>query len=439
MIEIKCTGTDFLPLEALEDFQGSLKKRGKKEISLITKSIKKYGFSFPFFVWQDGPHNYILDGHGRLTALKLMQSNGDALPLFPVVYIDAQDEAEAKNKLLRLNSGYGKMTKDSIFEFLDGVHVDFEELMLPGKDLLKFKISSEDTTGDDDAPEVQEEPISKPGEIYQLGVHRLMCGDSTKQEDVEKLMDGEKADMVFTDPPYGVSYTAKKNKNGKEWEMIKNDNLRGDKLNQFLFMAFSNMEHQTKDHASYYVFYSSSTHIEFEQALKKAGIKVKEQIIWSKGMLLGHSDYHWAHEPCLYCCKEKGKTRWFGSRDQKTVIGKKRKEYQELSKKQLINALLKISNNSTVWEISRDKVKEYAHPTQKPTHLSVRAIKNSTQKGDVVLDLFGGAGGTLISCEKTKRKCRMMEFDPKYCDVIRRRWKTWAIENDIDPGTDGLD
>jgi DNA modification methylase len=251
-------------------------------------------------------------------------------------------------------------------------------------------------------------------------------------------MGSDLADLVFTDPPYGVSYIGSNNPNGKSWEMIKNDDLRGERLNYFLFNAFKNMEKFSNDYSAFYVFYASSTHIEFETALNSAGIKVKEQIIWSKGMVLGHSDYHWAHEPCLYCKKENGRTRWFGFRDNKTVIGKKRKEYQSMTKEQLVDALSIISKNSSVWEIDRDNVTEYVHPTQKPTHLAVRAIKNSSQKGEIVLDLFGGSGTTIIASEKTGRIARVMEFDPKYCDVIRKRWGDWCSKNDLEYNDDKL-
>lgn len=210
-IKIKCNAENTLELAELTEFQGGLKQRTDIDYDKIKLSICKYGFSFPFFVWKNGSKNYLLDGHGRFATLCKMQKDGYTIPSLPVVYVSCKDKKEAKEKLLRLNSQYGQMTKESVLEFADDLEINFEEIALPDT-VIDFsdgaEETSEETSGDDEAPEVNEneQPISKYGEMYELGNSILMCGDSTKAEDVERLMNGEKADMVFTDPPYGVDY-----------------------------------------------------------------------------------------------------------------------------------------------------------------------------------------------------------------------------------------
>ena len=232
-IKIKCNAENTLELAELTEFQGGLKQRTDIDYDKIKLSICKYGFSFPFFVWKNGSKNYLLDGHGRFATLCKMQKDGYTIPSLPVVYVSCKDKKEAKEKLLRLNSQYGKMTKESVLEFCSDIEVNFEEIALPDT-VIDFSEGEEtpETEGDDEAPEVDEksEPVSKRGEMYELGNSILMCGDSTNAEDVARLMGGEKADMVFTDPPYGVSYTGgvihgnKINVNHKR-EMLQNDDV----------------------------------------------------------------------------------------------------------------------------------------------------------------------------------------------------------------------
>lgn len=192
-IDIKCTGSDVINLEELTEFQGNLKHRTDKDYKKIAASIQKHGFSFPFFVWKDDSINYVMDGHGRLETLRRMKAEGWEIPALPCVYIEASSASDAKEKLLKLNSQYGKMTAESVAEFLDGLTLDFEELQLPEGVLdLAALNPMDETEGDDEVPEVDEgEPDSKPGEMYELGNSILMCGDSTNPEDVARLMGGE--------------------------------------------------------------------------------------------------------------------------------------------------------------------------------------------------------------------------------------------------------
>ena len=191
MIVINCTGSDTIQLHELTEFQGELKERSAGDVEKIIKSIKKHGFSFPFFVWKNDGKNNVLDGHGRLMALQQMAAAGEEIPALPCVYISAKDEAEAKEKLLKLNSQYGHMTAESVADFLDGMEIELDDLALPDGvlDLSGIAAPEEETEGDDEAPAVDEdgEPDSQPGEMYELGNSILLCGDSTNPDDVARL------------------------------------------------------------------------------------------------------------------------------------------------------------------------------------------------------------------------------------------------------------
>ena len=277
---------------------------------------------------------------------------------------------------------------------------------------------------EDNFDEEQEvEARCQKGDIWLLGNHRLMCGDSTSESDVDRLMDGAEADLVFTDPPYGVSYVGINNPNGKEWKMLENDDLRGDSLYQFLEHAFLNIARTLKRGGAFYIWFASSNHIQFETAIVNAGLKVKQELIWDKGMVLGHSDYHWAYEPCLYGCHKDTNSTWYGDRSQKTFLAMNRTDIRNKTKESMEKMLLAMHEGRSVWRISRDNVMEYVHPTQKPITLAGRGITNSSAPYAVVLDLFGGSGSTMMACEQLDRRCYTMEFDPHYCDVIIARWE----------------
>ena len=295
MIKIKCTTKDTLDLSQLEEFQGNLKERESADYEKIERSIKKHGFSFPFFVWKHDGINHVLDGHGRIGALQRFVAEGEHIPPLPVVYVDCKDEAEAKEILLKLNSQYGRMTAESVKEFLGDLKIDFEDLALPDGFLdLSTEDALKDTKGDDDAPEVDYgEPDSKPGEVYQLGPHRLMCGDSTSAEDMAKLMDGAKADLIITDPPYNVDYEGG---NGKK---IQNDNMSDNKFLNFLTDAFRTMLAVLKNGGAFYIWHADSEGYNFRQAIKNCKGEIRQCLIWVKNSLvLGRQDYQWRHEPC---------------------------------------------------------------------------------------------------------------------------------------------
>ena len=411
MIKIKCTTKDTLDLSQLEEFQGNLKERESADFEKIERSIKKHGFSFPFFVWKHDGINHVLDGHGRIGALNRMVASGEQVPPLPVVYVKCKDEAEAKELLLKLNSTYGHMTAQSVKDFIGDLDIEIDDISLPDGFLdLHIEIDdiTADTKGDDEAPEVNEdeEPDSKPGEMYDLGGHILMCGDSTNAEDVARLMGGIQADLIVTDPPYNVNYQG----GTKNKLKIQNDNMGDDSFRMFLTDAFTNMKNNMKDGAAFYIWYASSQVYNFQGACNDVGLQVRQEVIWNKNSLvLSRQDYQWKYEPCLYGWKEGKGHAWYGDRKQTTVIDCKR------------------------------PTKSEEHPTMKPVELFEYQIKNSSKAGDIVLDLFGGSGTTIIACGRSGRHARVMEFDPHYCDVIRKRWTKWAKDNGREVGTGGLE
>ena len=364
---------------------------------------------FLFFVWKHENKNFVLDGHGRFGALQRMVSKGEKLPKLPIVYVDCKDEDSARNLLLRLNSQYGKMTAESVLEFMEGFTLNIEDLALPAGTIdLHIEPKETETVGDDEAPEVNEneEPNSKPGEIYELGEHILMCGDSTNEEDVARLMGGIQADLVVTDPPYNVNYQGKTSSKLK----IENDKMGDENFREFLKDAFTCMKDNMKDGAAFYIWYASSQVYNFQGACNDTGLIVRQELIWNKNSLvLSRQDYQWKHEPCLYGWKSGSGHAWYSDRKQTTVIDCKRPS------------------------------KSTNHPTMKPVELFEYQIKNSSKAGDIVLDLFGGSGTTIISSARAGRKARVMELDPHYCDVIRRRWTKWAKANGVEVGSGGLE
>ena len=445
---IKCETKDRLPLKDLTEFQGNLKHRTEGDYKKIITSIRKYGFSFPFFVWRHDGTNYVLDGHGRLGALQRMRAAGDQIPDLPVVYVDCPDEEAAKNLLLRLNSQYGTMTTESVLDFMAGIDFDPAELALPDG-VLEIKLG-DDHPEDDDAPEVEpDEPAeSQPGEIYRLGQHILLCGDATKAEDVEKLMAGTKADLVVTDPPYNVNLGQGGSSMSKESRLrrsgggfIINDHMDDNAFYNFLLAIYANIKKFTKAGGAFYVWHADAEGLNFRKALKNAGLELRQNLIWVKNSLvLGRQDYQWRHEPCLYGWNDGGSHFWEGRRDLTTVIDD-RPDYKKMDKAQLLAEIEKLRGDripsTVIYEDRPTRSKD--HPTMKPVKLFMRLIRNSSKAEDTVLDLFGGSGTTIIACQRTNRLARVMELDPHYCDVIRRRWTKWAGENGIDPGPGALE
>ena len=393
-ISIKCETKDYLDWHNITEFQGGLKIRDEADIEKAKTSILKYGWSFPFFVWVSGKTNYCLDGHARIKVLKALEEEGYLIPELPVVYIQAKNKTEAKQKLLRLNSNFGHFTKESVLEFASDIDLNFDEIALPDS-VIDFTDAEEpqETEGDDEAPEVDEksEPVSKRGEMYELGNSILMCGDSTSAEDVARLMGGEKADMVFTDPPYNIDYQGVNDK-----RKVKNDKMPDEEFVKFL-------ESSIMKCGTVYVCCSWQYCHLFKDAMTNLGMPPKAMIIWNKVNPAQHLDkYFKQHEIIFYYGK-------FGG--EKTLRG-------------------------DIWECKRQQ--NTIHPTMKPVELIEMALIDNPDK-KLIYDGFGGSGSTLIACEKNNRKARLMELDPKYCDVIRKRYTKWADQNGIKRSSGCLD
>lgn len=338
------------------------------------------------------------------------------LPEIPVLIAEGWTEDEKKEFIIKDNLGYGEWDWEIMANEWNQEQLEDWGLDLP----MDFNLEENADEDDYIMPGTIKTNL-EIGDLITIGPHRLLCGDSTDPDQVGRLMDGKEGALVFTDPPYGVSYTGVDNGEGTKWEMIDNDDLRGNGLYLFLLHSFKNLFKHTRNDIALYCWHASRNHMEFETALNEAGFEVKQQLIWNKGMILGRSDYHWAHEPMLYCKKKDQKTPWHGDRKSKTILKERRTELTKLKKDDLLAIITALLDDSSCWEIDRDKVKEYQHPTQKPVTLAGKALINSSKKGEIVIDAFLGSGSTMVASHQLGRVCYGMELDPKYCQVIMDR------------------
>ena len=280
--------------------------------------------------------------------------------------------------------------------------------------------AEEDDFGEEDAANAATR--CNPGDIWMLGRHRLMCGDSTKEADVAELMGGEQADLLLTDPPYNVDYQG----GTKDKMKIANDNMDDVAFVGFLTAAFNCAIQAMRPGAAFYVWHADSKGFEFRTALKEVGMTLRETLIWVKNALvLGRQDYQWKHEPCLYGWKDGAAHYFTEDRAQSTVIEDAAVDYRKLKKDELLQIVLELTSDKipTTVIYENKPTKNDIHPTMKPVKLMARLIRNSTRPKELVLDLFGGSGSTMIAAEQIDRRCFMMEFDPKYCDAILARWE----------------
>lgn len=384
-------------------------------VPYVANSIKEFGFKVPIIIDEN---NVIVAGHTRLKSAEM-------LGLESVPCIRADDLTEEQIKAFRLADN--KVGEIATWD-LSKLNIELEGISLPMSDFGFENINESDIEIDEDGFDFNEEeelppPKTKRGEIYQLGDHVLMCGDSTSQDDVDKLMDGAIADLVVTDPPYNVNISNSKGMT------IENDNMQNREFCEFLIKAFSNMNLYLKEGGAFYVWYAGKEHINFETALNSADLHVRQQLIWVKNQfILGRQDYQWQHEPCLYGWKDGAGHYFTYDRTQSTTIEDKPIDYDNLSKEEAIKMLKKVYSAqlpSTIIRENKPLVNDL-HPTMKPINLIARLIKNSSEKQDIVLDLFGGSGSTLIACQQLNRKCYMMEYDPRYADAIIHRWEEFT-------------
>lgn len=402
-IVIKCRGAELVAHAQLVPFQGNLKDLSDENYAKLKGEILTLGFSEPFSVWKNDGKLYLLNGHQRHRVITKMISEGYRCPELPISVIEADSFEEARRKVLALTSQYGQITGQGLYEFAmdSGLTPEeikerfrFPELNLDSWELEFFKDNTVDPQCDEDeAPEPPADPVTRRGDIYQLGRHRLLCGDSTVMSDAQNLMGDARADMVWTDPPYNVAYEGKT----KDALKIQNDEMSAENFYQFLYDAYSNMLMFTKPGGAIYVAHADSEGMNFRKAMIDSGWLIKQCLIWVKqALVMGRQDYHWKHEPILYGWAPGASHNWFADRKQTTVL-----EFNRPSR----NA---------------------EHPTMKPVELIEYCLTNSCAPKGLVLDLFGGSGSTLIACEKIGRSAALMELDPRYCDVIVARWEKYT-------------
>ncbi|MGA7410351.1 MAG: site-specific DNA-methyltransferase [Bryobacteraceae bacterium] len=378
------------PVDRLSPLTGNPRTHSDHQVEQVAASIREFGWTNPILVGADGE---VIAGHARLAAaLKL------GLPKVPVIRLQHLSEKQRRalviaDNQLALNAGWDEellrieliLLQDADYD-LGLVGFEDEELarLLAGQD------AADALTDEDALPELPETPVSATGDLWILGDHRVLCGDATGQSDVQRLIGSELADLVFTDPPYNVDYEGYTEDRLK----IKGDRMTPEQFQQFLSATFESYRRITKPGASIYVCHSSSWQREFQDALEAAGFDVRCQIIWAKNTFAwGFGRYKFQHEPIFYAHVAKQKDPWYGDKSQ-----------------------------STLWEEKKPAANRI-HPTAKPVELVERALINSSKAGDVVADLFGGSGSTLIGCERMGRKARLLEIDPKYADCIVTRWQ----------------
>lgn len=379
-------------------------RKNDEAVDKVTASLEAFGWQQPIVI----DHNdVIVAGHTRWKAAKKL-----GMKTVPVKYADELTDEEIKAYRLADNktAEFAEWEFELLGEELKGVEdIDMSNFgfLLDENDSrndLKHEVIE-----DDFDITIPQKPKAKVGNIYRLGRHRLMCGDSTEINSVKKLMDGIKADLFLTDPPYNVDYNAKEqrlagyrpNKRVKQNlnTGIRNDKMKDSAFRNFLGQAFDNALKNMKQGAAFYIWYAELETYNFLSACKDVGLDVRQNLVWKKSHLtLGRQDYQWIHEPCLYGWKSGSSHAWYSDRKQTTVL-----EFNKPNKSEL-------------------------HPTMKPVALFDYLIKNSSKQGDIVLDLFGGSGTTIIACEQNERCAYVMELDPKYVDVIIKRWEDFTGE-----------
>lgn len=399
-------------------------RKNDDAVDEVALSISSFGFKVPIII---DSNNVIVAGHTRLKAAQ-------KLGLSTVPVIRADDLTEEQVRAFRLADNKVSEAASWDFEKLEAELANIDMDMSLFGFLDPEDGIDPDTVAEDD-PDLEGgpvEPRAARGDIFQLGEHRLMCGDSTDPEDVAALMQGGTVKLLLTDPPYNVAVgTSKRPKSNHNNVEIMNDNMTEDEFISFLTRALQNANTYMEPGAAYYIWYAGLSHIAFEMAVRNmTEWKLHEQLIWVKGhFVLGrNSDYQWMHEPCLYGWKHGEQHYFTNSRAEETVIEDKVARLSTLKKSELITLCEKLMGADKETTVLRAEKPNSAdlHPTVKPQALLARLILNSSKQGWPVLDLFGGSGSTLIACEQLKRKCYMMELDPHYADVIISRWEAFS-------------
>ena len=402
---------------------------GDPEFEKLKRSVEEFGFVEPI-IWNRST-GVVIGGHQRLKVLvHLGYTEVDCVVL---------DLDEQKEKAL--NIALNKISGDWDMPLLTALLKDLNEsgfdATLTGFDVSEMSDLFDDQSEivEDDPPTAAETPpFTKPGDIWILGQHRLLCGDATRPEDVAKLMDGTKAELCITDPPYNVAYE------GSNGLTIQNDNMPEDRFEAFLTAAFQRMHENLKPGAPFYIWHAETEGGVFRRSCSEALGKVRQMLIWNKNAFtMGHQDYQWKHEACLYGWTEGGTHYFVDDRTQATVIEDKSIDVNKLKKEEMRDLLREmLSDKTSTTVLNEDKpVRNGDHPTMKPLKLLARLVKNSSRQGEIVLDTFGGSGSTLITCEQLGRRCNTMEIDPKYADVILKRYFNFTKKESVELIRDG--
>ena len=413
-------------------------KPGDAEYEKLKRSIQEFGYVEPV-IWNQRTGN-VVGGHQRLKVLKdLGQTEIDC------VIVDL-DDAKEKALNIALNKISGEWDNDLLAALLKDLDGQGYDVTLTGFDLAEaqelFGSCSMENVHEDDfdadtAVDEISEPKTKRGDLWILGQHRLLCGDCTQAEDVSKVLDGKYADIMVTDPPYNVDYGG--TISGKD-RNIANDNLSDDEFYQFLLAFYKAAEKNLKKGAPIYIFHSTKETVNFIKAMVGAGFKYAQTLVWYKNhFTLGRQDYQWIHEPILYGWKEGAGHYFIGDRSLPTVFEDFKENPNKLNKAELIALLSAILELPTTIIKDNKPTRSPDHPTMKPITLCAKLIYNSSHEGDVVFEPFGGSGSTLIASEQLNRKCRAIELEPKYCDVIVRRYKELCPEIEVKHIRDGVE
>lgn len=382
------TEMQLIPLGKLVPYVNNARTHSPEQLAKLRSSLREFGFINPVIIDRDFN---VIAGHGRIAAAK-----EEGITEVPCVFVDYLTEAQKKAYILAdnrmaLDAGWDEELLRIEIESLQGADFDVSLTGL-GEDEIAdlFSGDGEKDVKDDDfdlSAALEKAAFVERGDIWTVGRHRLMCGDATSAEDVAALMDGKKANLIVTDPPYGVSF-----KSGSGLS-IQNDSMKGNEFYTFLYNSFSCMVEHLESGGAAYVFHADTEGLNFRKAFVDAGFHLAGVCIWVKNSLvLGRSDYQWQHEPVLYGFLKNGKHPWYSDRKQ-----------------------------TTIWNYDKPK-RNKNHPTSKPLDLLGYPISNSSQENAIVLDTFGGSGSTMMACEQTNRICHMMELDEKYASVILRRY-----------------